>query len=117
MGEGQQAPCRTLSVYPRRTRGGGGGMSRDQAAVIGEDVRALHQLGYAQVLPRWMGGFTNFAVSFSTVSIITGTVALYDYGLTWGGPGTEGIGWPLVSLFTLAVAAALAELASAYPTA
>jgi amino acid transporter len=64
-----------------------------------------------------MGAFSNFAISFSIISILTGAVILYDYGLAWGGPGITGIGWPLVSVFTLIVAAAMAEIASAYPTA
>src|SRR5204862_2882184 len=36
--------------------------------------------------------------------------------LNAGGPVVMGIGWPLVTLFVLFVAAALAELASAIPT-
>ena len=34
-----------------------------------------------------MGGFSNFAISFSIISILTGAVILYDYGLAWAGPG------------------------------
>src|SRR4051812_35972175 len=82
-----------------------------------DDRQTLHRLGYAQELARTMGAFSNFAISFSIISILTGAVILYDYGLAWGGPGITGIGWPLVSVFTLIVAAAMAEIASAYPTA
>src|SRR4051794_8022580 len=82
-----------------------------------DDRRTLHRLGYAQELARTMGAFSNFAISFSIISVLTGAVILYDYGLAWGGPGVTGIGWPLVSVFTLIVAAAMAEIASAYPTA
>jgi amino acid transporter len=64
-----------------------------------------------------MGGFSNFAISFSIISILTGAVILYNYGLALGGPGAVGIGWPLVTVFTLLIAASMAELASAYPTA
>jgi amino acid transporter len=85
--------------------------------VIKQDVRDLHHLGYAQELFRTMGGFANFAISFSIISILTGAVILFDYGLAWGGPAASTIGWPLVSLFTLMIAAAMAEIASAYPTA
>src|SRR5438128_5286937 len=63
-----------------------------------------------------MGGFSNFAISFSIISILTGAVTLYGVGLNAGGPVVMGIGWPLVTLFVLFVAAALAELASAIPT-
>lgn len=85
--------------------------------VIRQDVRDLHGLGYAQELFRTMGGFSNFAISFTIISILTGAVILFDYGLAWGGPAASTIGWPLVSIFTLLIAAAMAEIASAYPTA
>jgi len=64
-----------------------------------------------------MGTFSNFAVSFSVISILTGAVTLYGYGLQWGGPLVMSVGWPLVTAMTLAVAASLGELASAFPTA
>jgi len=89
--------------------------SRDE--VIRQDTRDLHGLGYAQELLRSMGGFSNFAISFSIISILTGAVILFNYGLTLGGPASVGIGWPLVTLFTLMIAATMAEIASAYPTA
>ena len=90
-------------------------MSREE--IIKQDVHDLHRLGYAQELFRTMGGFSNFAISFSIISILTGAVILFDYGLAWGGPAASTIGWPLVSVFTLLIAAAMAEIASAYPTA
>src|SRR5438270_3774765 len=81
-----------------------------------EDARELRRLGYAQELFRTMGGFSNFALSFSIISILTGAVTLYGHGLTMGGPAEMAWGWPLVTLFTLAVATSMAELASALPT-
>jgi amino acid transporter len=84
---------------------------------IRQDVADLHGLGYAQELFRSMGGFSNFAISFSIISILTGAVILYDYGLAWAGTAAVMIGWPLVTVFVLAIAASMAELASAYPTA
>jgi amino acid transporter len=89
--------------------------SRDD--VIRQDVADLHKLGYAQELFRSMGGFSNFAISFSIISILTGAVILYDYGLAWAGTAAVLIGWPLITVFVLAIAAAMAEIASAYPTA
>jgi amino acid transporter len=80
------------------------------------DKAALHEFGYAQQLLREMGGFSNFAISFSIISILTGAVTLYGVGLNAGGPIVMSIGWPLVTLFVLFVAASLAELASAIPT-
>jgi amino acid transporter len=80
------------------------------------DKEVLHQFGYAQQLLRDMGGFSNFAISFSIISILTGAVTLYGVGLNAGGPVVMGLGWPLVTFFVLFVAAALGELASAIPT-
>src|ERR1043165_6732257 len=85
--------------------------------ILQQDLRDLHRLGYAQQLFREMGGFSNFAISFSIISVLTGAILLYGYGLKLAGPIVNTVGWPLVSLFTLAVAASMAELASAYPTA
>jgi amino acid transporter len=81
-----------------------------------EDARELAALGYAQELFRTMGGFSNFAISFSIISILTGAVTLYGHGLRMGGPAEMAFGWPLVTLFTLAVVASMAELASSLPT-
>jgi amino acid transporter len=81
------------------------------------DEQYLESLGYRQQLFREMGGFSNFAISFSIISVLTGAVLLYGYGLKFAGPIVNSVGWPVVSLFTLAVAASMAEIASAYPTA
>jgi len=82
-----------------------------------KDSQELGALGYAQELFRTMGGFSNFAISFSIISILTGAVTLYGHGLTMGGPAEMAFGWPLVTLFTLTVALSMAELASTLPTA
>jgi amino acid transporter len=84
--------------------------------VSNDDTRELNALGYAQELFRTIGGFSNFAISFSIISILTGAVTLYSHGLVMGGPAEMAFGWPLVSVFTLTVAASMAELASAMPT-
>jgi amino acid transporter len=91
--------------------------ARNRDDQIAEDVKDLHGLGYAQELYRTMGGFSNFAISFSIISILTGAVILYDYGLAWAGTAAVLIGWPLVTVFVLLIAASMSELASAYPTA
>jgi amino acid transporter len=90
---------------------------RSREDVIKQDVHDLHRLGYAQELFRNMGGFSNFAISFSIISILTGAVILYDYGLAWAGTAAVVIGWPLVTVFVLTIAASMSEVASAYPTA
>ena len=76
----------------------------------------LDRFGYAQELFRSMGGFSNFAISFSIISILTGAVTLYGYGLEMGGPLEMTLGWPIATVFTLIIAASMAELCSAYPT-
>jgi len=88
----------------------------DAEPAAASDKEVLHRFGYAQQLLRDMGGFSNFAISFSIISILTGAVTLYGVGLNAGGPVVMGIGWPLVTFFVLFVAAAMAELASAIPT-
>ncbi len=92
-------------------------MAQSRDDVIQQDIADLHRMGYAQELYRSMGGFSNFAISFSIISLLTGAIILYNYGLAMGGPAANGIGWPLVTVFTLLIAASMAELASAYPTA
>jgi amino acid transporter len=76
----------------------------------------LARLGYTQELLRGFGGFSNFAISFSIISILTGAVTLFDYGLTMGGPREMTFGWPLATAGTLLVALSMAELCSALPT-
>ncbi len=80
------------------------------------DARELSAFGYAQELFRTIGGFSNFALSFSIISILTGAVTLYQHGLLMGGPAEMAFGWPLVATFTMTVALSMAELASAVPT-
>jgi amino acid transporter len=91
---------------------GAGGDAHDA-----DDARALGRLGYAQELLRRMGGFSSFAVSFSIISVLTGCITAYSDAIGPGGPAALGIGWPLVSVGTMLVALAMAELASAFPTA
>jgi amino acid transporter len=77
----------------------------------------LSKFGYAQELFRAMGGFSSFALSFSVISVVTGIITTYKDALSAGGPAGLGLGWPLVCLGTIAVAASLSELSSAFPTA
>ncbi|MBY0506376.1 MAG: amino acid permease [Bryobacteraceae bacterium] len=80
------------------------------------DQDDLQKFGYAQELLREMGGFSNFAISFSNISILTGAVTLFGYGFDQGGPLEMSLAWPLATLLTLTVAASMAELCSAFPT-
>ena len=64
-----------------------------------------------------MSGFSNFAISFTIISILSGTLTLYYQGLNYGGPVEEAYGWPIVSVFVIIVGLGMAEIASKYPTA
>jgi amino acid permease (GABA permease) len=81
------------------------------------DEQRLHELGYAQELSRTMSGFSNFAVSFTIISILSGCLTLYGTGMGTGGPAVIIWGWPVVGLMTLLVGLAMAEVCSSYPTA
>src|ERR1051325_11609996 len=94
-------------------------MADDIAATTtaSEDEQRLHELGYAQELMRRMSGFSNFAVSFTIISILSGCLTLYGYGMNTGGPAIIVWGWPIVGLFTLTVGLAMAEVCSSFPAA
>ncbi|MDT7545811.1 MAG: hypothetical protein QOE99_1921 [Actinomycetota bacterium] len=81
------------------------------------DTARLHQMGYAQELARHMSGFSNFAVSFTIISILSGCLTLYGFGLNTGGPAVIIWGWPFVGLMTLFVGLSMAEVCSSFPTA
>ena len=81
------------------------------------DVEQLHRMGYAQELRRRMGGFSNFAISFTIISILSGCMTLYYLGMSNGGPVVINIGWPFVGIMVLLVGLAMAEVTSSYPTA
>jgi amino acid permease (GABA permease) len=81
------------------------------------DEQQLHQLGYAQELRRRMSGFSNFAVSFTIISILSGCLTLYGFGMLTGGPAVIVWGWPFVGIMTLFVGLSMAEVCSSYPTA
>ena len=42
-----------------------------------DDVKTLHQMGYAQELARRMSGFSNFAISFSIICILAGGITAF----------------------------------------
>jgi amino acid permease (GABA permease) len=87
------------------------------AATISADESRLHEMGYAQELRRHMSGFSNFAVSFTIISILSGCLTLYGTGMKTGGPALITWGWPFVGVMTLLVGLSMAEVCSSYPTA
>jgi amino acid transporter len=82
-----------------------------------EDERTLHRLGYAQELFRAMGGFQNFAISFTIISILAGCLTSYYIAFESGGPIAVTWGWLLIGFFSTIIALAMAEIASSFPTA
>ncbi len=83
---------------------------------MADSKNTLERFGYVQELFRKMGGFSNFAISFSIISVLTGAVTLFGYGFEMGGPLEMTLGWPIATFFMLIIAASMAELCSAYPT-
>src|ERR1700759_4318529 len=84
---------------------------------LSDDEKTLAELGYKQELRRGWSGFSNFAISFSIISILAGCFTTYGQAWINGGPVAISIGWPLISIMILLVAFSMAELASAMPTA
>jgi amino acid transporter len=82
-----------------------------------DDTQILHRLGYAQELFRSMGGFQNFAISFTIISILAGCLTSYYIAYNQGGPVAITWGWLLVGAASTIVAMAMGEIASVYPTA
>src|SRR5688500_20159449 len=82
-----------------------------------EDERLLHKLGYAQELFRAMGGFRNFAISFTIISILAGCLTSFNIGFEHGGPMWVVFGWLLVGLMATISSLGMAEIAAASPTA
>ncbi|GAA4562343.1 amino acid permease [Micromonospora coerulea] len=81
------------------------------------DEEQLAQLGYKQELRRKLSGFSNFAVSFSIISILAGAITSYGIAMTAGGPLAITLGWLFVGAMVIFVALAMAEICSVYPTA
>lgn len=93
------------------------GSAGPATTVAEQDRQRLHELGYAQELKRGMGWFSNFAVSFTIISILTGGITTFYLPLLAGGPQAVVFSWIIVGFFTLLVGLSMAEICSAYPTA
>ena len=76
------------------------------------DVETLHNLGYAQELRRRMGTFSNFAVSFTIISILAGCLTVFYFGMTNGGPAVITLGWPFVGIMVTIVGLYRASLSA-----
>ncbi|WSH63620.1 amino acid permease [Rhizobium ruizarguesonis] len=82
-----------------------------------QDVHILHSMGYAQELERRMSSFSNFAISFSIICILSGGINSLGQATSGAGGAAIGIGWPLGCLISFIFALGLAQIGSAYPTA
>ncbi|KAJ1255891.1 hypothetical protein BS78_K140800 [Paspalum vaginatum] len=80
------------------------------------DQARLQQLGYKQELKRGLSLLSNFAFSFSMISVLAGVATTYNTGLRYGGPASMTLGWLVVAAFNGCVALSMAEICSAYPT-
>src|SRR5213595_1446654 len=83
---------------------------------LSEDEKHLAKLGYKQELNRSWSGFSNFAISFSIISILAGCLTTYGAGIANGGPVSISWSWPIISVFILIIGFTMAELVSAMPT-
>lgn len=84
--------------------------------LLNEDEKRLAELGYKQELSRSWSGFSNFAISFSIISILAGCFTTFGVGWNNGGPAAIAWGWPIVSVFILVIGLCMSELVSAFPT-
>jgi amino acid transporter len=83
---------------------------------LNEDEKRLAEMGYKQELNRSWSGFSNFAISFSIISILAGCFTSFGLGWNNGGPVAIAWGWPIVSVFILVIGLCMSELVSAFPT-
>ncbi|WP_405557219.1 amino acid permease [Streptomyces sp. NBC_01171] len=84
--------------------------------VVLDDDATLHAMGYPRKLTRRFKAFDNFAISFTIINILSGIFSSFGFGLSAGGPRILVFGWIGVSVMVLFIGAAMAEVASAYPT-
>jgi amino acid transporter len=89
----------------------------DLTGQMGDDERELANLGYKQELHRGWSSFTNFAISFTIISVLAGCFTNFSFAWNAGGPIAISIGWPVLCAFVLLVAFSMSELTSAFPTA
>ncbi len=92
-------------------------MESSSVPIPDSDEQRLAELGYKQSLNRAWSGFSNFAISFTIISILAGCFTTYGQAWNNGGPIAISIGWPLISIPILIIGFCMSELVSTYPTA
>ena len=83
---------------------------------LSADEQHLARMGYKQELSRSWSGFSNFAISFSIISILAGCFTTFASGWNGGGPAAIAWGWPVLAALVLCIGLCLSELVSAFPT-
>jgi amino acid transporter len=83
---------------------------------LSEDEKRLAELGYKQELNRSWSGFSNFAISFSIISVLAGCFTSFSFAWNNGGPVVIAWGWPIIATFILIIGLTMSELVSAFPT-
>ncbi|QCE08574.1 aquaporin rerated protein [Vigna unguiculata] len=91
-------------------------ITKGDASSLDSGHARLLELGYKQELKRGLSAISNFSLSFSVISVLTGVTTLYNTGLNYGGPVSMQYGWFIASAFTMLVALSMAEICSSYPT-
>ncbi|MBK5231910.1 MAG: amino acid permease [Thermoleophilia bacterium] len=89
----------------------------DSTQAPGADEERLAELGYTQSLDRAWSSFSNFAISFTIISVLAGCFTTYQFAWNAGGPIAISWGWPIICGLILLVAVSMSELVSKYPTA
>ncbi len=92
-------------------------IGHDDHEIHKRDMKVLHEMGYAQELHRSMSSFSNFAISFSIICILSGGINSLGQATAGAGGAAIGIGWPVGVILSGLFAVALAQISSAYPTA
>ena len=100
----------------RLRRGAADPQARDTGATSADEQRLARARLQAGARRAW-SGFTNFAISFTIISVLAGTFTTFAFAWQNGGPIAVSIGWPVLCFFVLMVAFSMAELTSRYPTA
>jgi amino acid transporter len=115
--QGGLAMATTEGSGPEPAASGSDPTASGREPALSADEQRLHELGYKQELARAWSGFTNFAISFTIISVLAGTFTTFQFAWQNGGPIAVSIGWPVLCAFILMVAFSMAELTSRYPTA
>src|SRR5205814_2116460 len=106
------ARCASSATAPR-CASRAGARAPTSSGTPGRDEQQLAELGYKQELQRAWSGFTNFAISFTIISVLAGTFTATQVAWNAGGPMAISIGWPVLCGLVLLVAVSMAELTSA----